>query len=106
MHALLHSAIHEVNVGFRTSRITSMTYGLRPLTSDHKPLIGATGHDGVHIATGTYRNGILMAPLIADLITAELRSAGRHQTIRTIRWRPGAEAPAMPTTRSSKEYGI
>ncbi len=42
--------------------------GLRPDTPDHLPVIGASGIDGLILATGHFRNGILLAPLTANLI--------------------------------------
>lgn len=75
LHDLLHRSMHEINTGFRSSDIIGMRAGTRPLTIDNYPLIGETMLDGLHVATGTYRNGILMAPLIgkivADNITRE-----------------------------------
>ena len=44
--------------------------GLRPRAADGLPVLGACGEiDGVIYATGHYRNGILLAPLTAELIT-------------------------------------
>ena len=44
--------------------------GLRPRPADGLPVLGACGEiDGVIYATGHYRNGILLAPLTAELIT-------------------------------------
>jgi glycine oxidase len=40
--------------------------GLRPGSPDNAPLIGPTGVDGLIVATGHYRNGILLAPVTAD----------------------------------------
>jgi glycine oxidase len=46
--------------------------GLRPDTVDHLPVLGASGIAGLTVATGHFRNGILLAPvsarLIADLV--------------------------------------
>ncbi|MDX2015334.1 MAG: glycine oxidase ThiO [Myxococcaceae bacterium] len=43
--------------------------GLRPWTADGLPLLG-TGHlDGLVIASGHYRNGILLAPITARLVS-------------------------------------
>ena len=42
--------------------------GLRPGTSDDLPIIGPTEMEGLLIATGHYRNGILLAPVTARLI--------------------------------------
>lgn len=41
----------------------------RPASRDHRPLIGpATGFDGVFLAAGLYRHGVLLAPLTAQLV--------------------------------------
>jgi len=42
--------------------------GLRPGTPDDLPIIGPTEIDGLLVATGHYRNGILLAPVTAKLI--------------------------------------
>ena len=42
--------------------------GLRPDTPDHLPILGPTDIEGLTIATGHYRNGILLAPITAKLI--------------------------------------
>ncbi|MEL7128760.1 MAG: FAD-dependent oxidoreductase, partial [Pseudomonadota bacterium] len=41
--------------------------GVRPQTTDHAPIIGSQGKD-TFLATGHYRNGILLAPITARLI--------------------------------------
>jgi glycine oxidase len=48
--------------------------GLRPGSPDNAPLVGPWGIDGLLVASGHYRNGILMAPLTADAIAAHLAS--------------------------------
>ena len=40
--------------------------GLRPGTPDNLPLIGPGAIEGLILATGHYRNGILLAPLTAE----------------------------------------
>lgn len=42
--------------------------GFRPASIDHAPLIGATGYEGLYLAAGYYRHGILFAPLAAELL--------------------------------------
>jgi glycine oxidase len=49
--------------------------GLRPGTPDNLPLIGPGELQGLVLATGHYRNGILLAPLTAELVVGELASA-------------------------------
>ena len=43
--------------------------GLRPDAPDHLPIIGPTDLDGLLIATGHFRSGILLAPITAQLIS-------------------------------------
>jgi glycine oxidase len=44
--------------------------GLRPGTPDNGPIVGGCGIEGLLLATGHYRNGILMSPVTADAIVA------------------------------------
>lgn len=48
--------------------IRETTVGFRPASIDHAPIIGATGVEGLCLALGYYRHGILFAPYIARLI--------------------------------------
>jgi glycine oxidase len=43
---------------------------LRPGAPDNAPLIGATSVDRLFVASGHHRNGILLAPITADLVAA------------------------------------
>jgi len=47
--------------------------GLRPTTPDNAPVIGRTGVEGLLIAGGHHRNGVLLAPFTAAVIGALLR---------------------------------
>jgi glycine/D-amino acid oxidase-like deaminating enzyme len=42
--------------------------GLRPDTPDHLPSLGPTDVAGLYMATGHYRNGILLAAITARLL--------------------------------------
>lgn len=67
--------------------------GLRPGTPDNLPVIGSTAIDGLILATGHYRNGILLAPVtagsVADLVegkgseTVAAATPGRFERQRT-----------------------
>jgi glycine oxidase len=46
--------------------------GLRPSSPDNAPLIGSGDAEGLLVATGHFRNGVLQAPLTADCIAALL----------------------------------
>ena len=63
--------------------------GLRPATPDNAPVIGATGVEGLLVAGGHHRNGVLLAPITADAIGAMLRgeeSAGRGRRLAPARF--------------------
>jgi glycine oxidase len=45
----------------------------RPYTTSERPLIGATSVPGLVLATGHYRNGILLAPITARVVGAIVR---------------------------------
>ena len=49
--------------------------GLRPGTPDNAPLIGPGALDGLVLATGHYRNGILLTPISAEAVAAHLAQA-------------------------------
>ncbi len=49
--------------------LAEMSVGLRPGSPDNAPMIGAGAMAGLVVATGHYRNGILLAPVTADAIT-------------------------------------
>jgi glycine oxidase len=44
--------------------------GLRPATPDGLPVLGESAVEGLLYATGHYRNGILLAPITAAIISA------------------------------------
>lgn len=46
----------------------------RPGTADNLPLVGPTGPDGVVLAAGHYRHGVLLAPLTARLVADHLET--------------------------------
>jgi glycine oxidase len=72
VHDLLHEIMHEFNTTLDGASIERMSYGSRPATYDGYPLIGPTEHPSVLVATGTYRNGILLAPLIAEIMRSAI----------------------------------
>ena len=54
--------------GVSELQIEELCVGLRPGTPDNLPVIGAGALAGLTWATGHYRNGILLAPLTAELV--------------------------------------
>jgi glycine oxidase len=70
------SAVNELAPTLAGAEIVETWSGLRPGTPDQLPILGPTDIEGLLIATGHYRNGILLAPVTAKL-TAELITEGR-----------------------------
>jgi glycine oxidase len=64
----LLEAADEVVPGVREMELVEVSVGLRPGSPDNAPLIGSTSVSGLVLATGHYRNGILLAPITADAI--------------------------------------
>ena len=65
---------YEILPGLAEAEFVGVTAGLRPATPDNAPVIGEVA-PGVIVATGHYRNGILLTPVTAravvDLATGE-----------------------------------
>ena len=53
-------------------RLIEAAAGLRPGSPDNLPLVGDGALDGLLLATGHYRNGVLLAPLTGELISERL----------------------------------
>jgi glycine oxidase len=62
------SAAIELAPGLRNARIEETWAGLRPDTPDHMPILGPTDIDGLLMATGHFRSGILLTPITARLM--------------------------------------
>jgi glycine oxidase len=74
VHELLREAYRLVPEIAEMELVESMA-GLRPGTPDNLPLIGPGALDGLILACGHYRNGILLAPLTGEAV-AELLDQG------------------------------
>ncbi len=71
---LLESA-REVLPDVGELELVSARAGLRPGTPDNLPLVGRASEEGLVLATGHHRNGVLHAPLAAELVVGELTGA-------------------------------
>ena len=67
VHDLLDAAL-SVAPALASFAVVETWAGLRPATPDGRPYLGETALDGYVVATGHYRNGILLAPSSARLI--------------------------------------
>jgi glycine oxidase len=62
------SAAIELVPALAAARVEETWAGLRPDTPDHLPIIGPTDREGLLIATGHFRSGVLLTPVTAKLI--------------------------------------
>jgi glycine oxidase len=85
VHDLLRAAL-ELLPDVAELELVETVAGLRPGSPDNAPLLGPAGVDGLVVATGHYRNGILLAPVTAEAV-AELLATGSV---------PAAIAPFSP----------
>jgi glycine oxidase len=65
-------AAEEAAPGVRELALVRAEAGLRPGTPDNAPLLGKTSIEGLIVATGHYRNGILLTPVTADAVATIL----------------------------------
>ncbi|WSF46668.1 glycine oxidase ThiO [Streptomyces sp. NBC_01356] len=84
VYELLRDA-HELVPGITELPLTETRAGLRPGSPDNAPLLGPTELDGLLLATGHYRNGVLLTPVTGDalahaLATGELPEVARPFT--------------------------
>jgi len=63
-----HQAALELMPRLRDAKILEDWAGLRPGTPDGLPILGATEIPGYYVATGHFRDGILLAPITAQLM--------------------------------------
>jgi glycine oxidase len=62
------SAAIDLAPGLANARIEETWAGLRPDSPDHLPILGPTDIDGLLMATGHFRSGILLTPITARLM--------------------------------------
>jgi glycine oxidase len=100
IHELLREA-YRLIPEIAELELVEATAGLRPGTPDNAPLIGPGAEEGLLIATGHFRNGVLQAPATADCVAALL--AGEAPPIDLLRFSP--QRFAGRSTTSTVEVG-
>ncbi|MGV4985121.1 glycine oxidase ThiO [Streptomyces sp. NRAIS4] len=75
VYELLRDA-HELVPGITELPLTETRAGVRPGSPDNAPLLGPSGLDGLLLATGHYRNGVLLTPVTGDVL-AEVLASGQ-----------------------------
>ncbi len=90
IHELLH-AVLAAAPSLAEFAVTETWAGLRPGTPDGLPFLGATPVEGFFLATGHYRNGILLAPATARLIADAIETGTSTELEPFSLGRPGTE---------------
>lgn len=97
VYELLRDA-HELVPGITELPLAETSAGLRPASPDNAPLLGPTALPGLIVATGHYRNGVLLTPVTGDalgelLATGELPELARPFTPRRFEAPDSQEQP-------------
>jgi glycine oxidase len=73
---LIKDATRAIDYRLAGAELLRTQVGYRPYTLDHLPLVGLTADPRILLATATYRCGVLLAPLLADLVADETTEPG------------------------------
>ncbi|WP_329574072.1 glycine oxidase ThiO [Streptomyces sp. NBC_01361] len=100
VYELLRDA-HELVPGITELPLTETRAGLRPCSPDNAPILGPTALPGLLLATGHYRNGVLLTPVTGDsmahvLATGELPEVARPFTPRRFGAAPAPVSVEQP----------
>lgn len=71
IHDVLHGAL-TLAPALKHAKLTNHAVNFRPATADGRPMIGETDRQGLLLATGHHRNGILLAPITGQLIAQHI----------------------------------
>jgi glycine oxidase len=80
VHELLREAYRLLPDVAEMELVEAMA-GLRPGTPDNLPLIGRGALDGLILACGHYRNGILLAPLTGEAVAGVVAGASLPESL-------------------------
>lgn len=74
LQSLMYNAAHQFDVSLRRASFIEAGSGGRPYSLDGKMVLGALEGRKISVVTGTYRNGVLLAPLLAAAIVEEIET--------------------------------
>jgi glycine oxidase len=84
----------ELLPGITELEFAEVSAGLRPGSPDNAPVMGPSALPGLFVGTGHFRNGILLTPVSADILSAMLLDAPV----------PGVAAPFSPDRFSAEVH--
>lgn len=64
----------EIVPGIYDLPVRDMWAGLRPASRDHLPILGPAAEPGIVMATGLYRHGIMLTPIVAEELARTVAS--------------------------------
>lgn len=85
IQALLAAAI-RLYPALQDFPIQELWYGFRPATPDEFPILGASPYQNLTLATGHYRNGILLAPITGRLIADFVLTQKTDSVLQAFHW--------------------
>ncbi len=101
LRSLLERAI-RLYPALRDYPMQEIWSGLRPATPDELPILGDSYCDNLSLATGHYRNGILLAPITAQLIANLICNQQRDPLLEAFAWnRPQSSSTTSETMLTS-----
>ena len=68
MHGIL-GGLCRMSSALQRCRFLKAWAGFRPCAKDKLPIMGPTSIDGLYVATGHFRHGILLAPMTAQVMS-------------------------------------
>ncbi|NJM66496.1 MAG: glycine oxidase ThiO [Acaryochloris sp. RU_4_1] len=95
IHALLTAAM-RLYPPLADFPLEDCWWGFRPATPDEEPILGQSPYKNLILATGHYRNGILLAPITARLLTALILSGQADPCLADFSWQ--RFTPQFPIT--------
>ncbi|MCF3963433.1 glycine oxidase ThiO [Streptomyces fuscigenes] len=100
VYELLRDA-HELVPGITELPLTETRAGLRPGSPDNAPLLGPTALPGLHLATGHFRNGVLLTPITGDAMADALATGELPDVAKP--FRPDRFTGAGASTASARD---
>jgi glycine oxidase len=104
VYELLRDA-HELVPGITELPLTETRAGLRPGSPDNAPLLGPTDLDGLLLATGHYRNGVLLTPVTGDAMAHVLSTGELPEEARSFTPKRFTAAPREPALTEPARTG-
>lgn len=108
IQSLLNNAL-RLYPGLQELPIQECWWGFRPATPDELPILGSSQCRNLTLATGHYRNGILLAPITANLLADQILNNATDSLLHSFSWerfwssRPSADAAPLPSPPPPEE---